>query len=127
MAKERGLLLVDTKYEFGKYNGRNLLIDEVHTPDSSRYYIADGYEDRQRDNKSQKQLSKEFVREWLMANGFQGLEGQSMPLMPDSFVTEISQRYIELFDKVTGLEFVPDTNIQKEDIERIVVKWLDTH
>ncbi|MBK7428073.1 MAG: phosphoribosylaminoimidazolesuccinocarboxamide synthase [Saprospiraceae bacterium] len=127
MAKERGLLLVDTKYEFGKYNGRNLLIDEVHTPDSSRYYIADGYEDRQRDNISQKQLSKEFVREWLMANDFQGLEGQSMPLMPDSFVTEISQRYIELFDKVTGLEFVPDTDIQKEDIERIVVKWLDTH
>jgi phosphoribosylaminoimidazole-succinocarboxamide synthase len=127
MAKERGLLLVDTKYEFGKYDGKNLLIDEVHTPDSSRYYIADGYEERQKENASQKQLSKEFVREWLMANGFQGLDGQSMPLMPDSFVAEISQRYIQLFDQVSGREFVADTSIQKEDIERIVIKWLDTH
>ncbi len=127
MAKERGLLLVDTKYEFGKSNGQNLLIDEVHTPDSSRYYIAEGYEERQRENVSQKQLSKEFVREWLMANGFQGLEGQSMPFMPDEFVQEISQRYIELFDKVTGLHFRPDNTIQKEDIEHTVKKWLGTH
>lgn len=127
MAENRGLLLVDTKYEFGKSNGKNLLIDEVHTPDSSRYYIAEGYEERQHNNLSQKQLSKEFVREWLMANGFQGLEGQSMPLMPDDFVMEISQRYIELFEKVSGNEFIPEKNIRGEDIEDIVKNWLQTH
>ncbi len=107
MALERGLLLVDTKYEFGKKNGRIMLIDEIHTPDSSRYYIAEGYEERQQKGEKQKQLSKEFVREWLMSQGFQGLEGQSMPDMPDEFVKKVSKRYIELFEKITGKPFIP--------------------
>ncbi|NNE16217.1 MAG: phosphoribosylaminoimidazolesuccinocarboxamide synthase [Saprospiraceae bacterium] len=106
MAKERGLILVDTKYEFGYHDGQIILIDEIHTPDSSRYYIADGYEERQSKGEKQKQLSKEFVREWLMANGFQGKEGQEMPEMPDAFVNQITDRYIELFEKITGKEFV---------------------
>lgn len=109
MAAQQGLILVDTKYEFGKVNGEIVLIDEVHTPDSSRYYIAEGYEERQQKGEHQKQLSKEFVREWLMDNGFQGLEGQQMPDMPDEFVEQISRRYIELYEKVTGRTFVPDT------------------
>ncbi|MEO0339547.1 MAG: phosphoribosylaminoimidazolesuccinocarboxamide synthase [Bacteroidota bacterium] len=105
MAAERGLLLVDTKYEFGKKDGQIYLIDEIHTPDSSRYFYADGYEERLAKGERQKQLSKEFVREWLMANGFQGLEGQKMPTMPDDFVWEVSARYIELFEKITGSTF----------------------
>jgi phosphoribosylaminoimidazole-succinocarboxamide synthase len=105
MAAERGLILVDTKYEFGKKDGKIFLIDEIHTPDSSRYFYKDGYEERQAKGERQKQLSKEFVREWLMANGFQGLEGQLMPEMPDAFVEEVSQRYIELYEKVTGKVF----------------------
>lgn len=105
MAAERGLILVDTKYEFGIHNGEILLMDEIHTPDSSRYYIADGYEERQKNGEKQKQLSKEFVREWLMANGFQGLEGQSMPDMPEQFVAEISERYIDLYERLTGEKF----------------------
>lgn len=109
MAAQQGLILVDTKYEFGKVNAEIVLIDEVHTPDSSRYYIADGYKERQQKGEHQKQLSKEFVREWLMGNGFQGLEGQQMPDMPDEFVEQISRRYIELYEKVTGKTFVPDT------------------
>lgn len=109
MAAQQGLILVDTKYEFGKVNAEIVLIDEVHTPDSSRYYIADGYKERQQKGEHQKQLSKEFVREWLMGNGFQGLEGQQMPDMPDEFVEQISRRYIELYEKVTGRTFVPDT------------------
>lgn len=106
MAAERGLILVDTKYEFGKRDGKIYLIDEIHTPDSSRYFYAEGYEARQARGERQQQLSKEFVREWLMANGFQGLEGQVMPMMPESFVKEISERYIELYERVTGKPFI---------------------
>lgn len=105
MAAERGLLLVDTKYEFGIYDGEIILMDEIHTPDSSRYFYADGYEARQAAGEAQKQLSKEFVREWLMENGFQGKEGQHMPEMPDEFVTTVSERYIELYELITGATF----------------------
>lgn len=108
MAAERGLILVDTKYEFGKKDGQILLMDEIHTPDSSRYFYAEGYTERQERGERQRQLSKEFVREWLIANGFQGKEGQEMPNMPSSFVREISDRYIELFEKLTGRPFVKD-------------------
>ena len=106
MAAEKGLILVDTKYEFGKKDGRIYLIDEIHTPDSSRYFYADGYEERQAKGAGQKQLSKEFVREWLMDHDFQGLEGQVMPEIPDEFVQEITDRYIELYENITGEEFV---------------------
>ncbi len=106
MAAEKGLILVDTKYEFGKKDGRIYLIDEIHTPDSSRYFYADGYEERQAKGAGQKQLSKEFVREWLMDHDFQGLEGQVMPKIPDEFVQEITDRYIELYENITGEEFV---------------------
>ena len=99
IAAERGLILVDTKYEFGKKDGKIYLIDEIHTPDSSRYFYKDGYSQRQQAGENQKQLSKEFVREWLMANGFQGKEGQSIPNMNDEFVNSVSERYIELFEK----------------------------
>lgn len=105
MARERGLILVDTKYEFGKLNDQIMLIDEIHTPDSSRYFYLEGYEERQAKGEKQRQLSKEFVREWLMAHGFQGRDGQQMPTMPDEFVAEVSARYIELFEKVTGMNF----------------------
>ncbi len=105
MAREQGLILVDTKYEFGKKDGKIYVIDEIHTPDSSRYYYLDGYEERQRRGERQKQLSKEFVREWLMAHGFQGKEGQLMPEMPDAFVWEVSERYIELYERITGKAF----------------------
>lgn len=105
MAAARGLILVDTKYEFGLRNGEVVLIDEIHTPDSSRYFYADGYEERQAKAEPQKQLSKEFVRQWLIENGFQGLEGQQMPDMPDEFVQTISERYIELFERITGQDF----------------------
>ncbi|MEL6135134.1 MAG: phosphoribosylaminoimidazolesuccinocarboxamide synthase, partial [Bacteroidota bacterium] len=108
MAAERGLILVDTKYEFGYYKDDIYLIDEVHTPDSSRFYYAEGYEERQEKGEQQRQLSKEFVREWLMENGFQGLDGQVMPEMPDAFVQEVSDRYIELYETVTGRKFVKD-------------------
>ncbi|OJU77895.1 MAG: phosphoribosylaminoimidazolesuccinocarboxamide synthase [Bacteroidetes bacterium 47-18] len=105
MAAERGLILVDTKYEFGKIDGKIYLIDEIHTPDSSRYFYAEGYEDRQAKGEQQKQLSKEFVREWLMENGFQGKAGQAIPEMTDEFVSQVSERYIELFNHVTGKTF----------------------
>ena len=105
MAAENGLILVDTKYEFGILNGEIYLIDEIHTPDSSRYFYAEGYAERQAAGERQKQLSKEFVREWLMENGFQGLEGQTMPEMPDSFVELVTNRYVELYEKVTGKSF----------------------
>lgn len=125
MAAERGLILVDTKYEFGKRDGRIYLIDEVHTPDSSRYFYLEGYEERQRDGLPQKQLSKEFVREWLMAHGFQGLEGQQMPEMPDSFVAQVSQRYIELYEQLTGKPFEPaDTTQIEQRIERNILAYL---
>lgn len=108
MANERGLILVDTKYEFGKLSdGTIVLIDEIHTPDSSRYFYLDGYQDRQDRGEAQKQLSKEFVREWLIENGFQGKDGQSVPEMTEEFVTMVSERYIELFEKVTGKKFEP--------------------
>lgn len=125
MAAERGLILVDTKYEFGLLDGKVVLIDEIHTPDSSRYFYADGYEERQAKGLAQRQLSKEFVRQWLIENGFQGLEGQEMPNMPDSFVQTISERYIELYEKITGKEFVQSdtTNIQKR-IEDNVGQYL---
>jgi len=105
MAEERGLLLVDTKYEFGKKDGLVYVIDEIHTPDSSRYFYAEGYQERQAKGERQQQLSKEFVREWLMAHGFMGLENQLMPVMPDAFVEEISERYIELYERITGKSF----------------------
>ena len=114
MASERGLLLVDTKYEFGLLNGEVYLIDEIHTPDSSRYFYAEGYAERQARGERQRQLSKEFVREWLMDNGFQGLEGQTMPQMPDDFVGLVTQRYVELYERVTGKTFEPAPT---EDIE----------
>ncbi len=106
IAAERGLILVDTKYEFGKKNGEIYLIDEIHTPDSSRYFYAEGYAERQAADEKQKQLSKEFVREWLIANDFQGLDGQTIPDMPDDFVELVSNRYIELYEKITGETFV---------------------
>jgi phosphoribosylaminoimidazole-succinocarboxamide synthase len=105
MAKERGLLLVDTKYEFGLKDGKIYLIDEIHTPDSSRYFYAHGYEERQVKGEDQKQLSKEFVRQWLIENGFQGLEGQTIPDMPEDFVNLVTDRYIELFEKISGRKF----------------------
>ncbi|MBN7815980.1 phosphoribosylaminoimidazolesuccinocarboxamide synthase [Algoriphagus pacificus] len=105
MASEMGLILVDTKYEFGKFGDEILLIDEIHTPDSSRYFYADGYEENQDKGLPQKQLSKEFVRQWLIANGFQGKDGQTVPEMTDEIVESISDRYIELFEKITGEQF----------------------
>jgi phosphoribosylaminoimidazole-succinocarboxamide synthase len=106
MARERGLLLVDTKYEFGKLpDGTVVLIDEIHTPDSSRYFEADGYEARQAGGAPQQQLSKEFVRQWLIANGFQGQEGQLPPVLPESFIDEITSRYIALYERMTGTKF----------------------
>lgn len=105
MAAERGLILVDTKYEFGIKDGKIMLIDEIHTPDSSRYYILDGYEARQASDERQQQLSKEFVREWLMKNEFQGLEGQTMPEMPDDFRSVVTDRYIDLYQRITGQDF----------------------
>ena len=106
LAAKQGLLLVDTKYEFGKdANGNILLIDEIHTPDSSRYFYAEGYQDRQDQNEPQKQLSKEFVRQWLIRNGFQGLEGQNLPVMNDEYIDSVSQRYIELYEKIMGVPF----------------------
>ena len=105
MAKEMGLILVDTKYEFGKFGDQILLIDEIHTPDSSRYFYLEGYEENQEKGLPQKQLSKEFVRQWLIANGFQGKDGQTVPEMTDELVNSISDRYIELFEKITGEKF----------------------
>ena len=106
MAAAQGLILVDTKYEFGRTNaGKIVVIDEIHTPDSSRYFYTEGYEERQKSGEKQRQLSKEFVREWLMANGFQGLEGQKIPAMPDDFVELTSNRYIELYERITGKTF----------------------
>jgi phosphoribosylaminoimidazole-succinocarboxamide synthase len=125
MAAERGLILVDTKYEFGIRNGEVILIDEIHTPDSSRYFYADGYEERQSKGENQRQLSKEFVRQWLIENGFQGLEGQVMPDMPDSFVDTITERYIELYEKITGNSFEKgDTSNINKRIETNVAVFL---
>jgi phosphoribosylaminoimidazole-succinocarboxamide synthase len=125
MAAEMGLILVDTKYEFGKKDGKIYLIDEIHTPDSSRYFYADGYEERQASGEPQKQLSKEFVRQWLIGNGFQGKEGQKVPHMPDSFVEEVSERYIELFENITGEKFVKaDTSHIEERILKNINEFI---
>ncbi len=107
MAAERGLILVDTKYEFGLLDGKVILIDEIHTPDSSRYFYADGYEERFEKGEPQRQLSKEFVRQWLISNGFMGKEGQEVPEMTDEYCQEVSQRYIELYEHITGKKFQP--------------------
>jgi phosphoribosylaminoimidazole-succinocarboxamide synthase len=124
MALERGLILVDTKYEFG-FNGAEIcLIDEVHTPDSSRYYYADGYNTRQAEGIRQEQLSKEFVREWLMTAGFQGLDGQVMPIMPDNIVKAVSDRYVELYERMTGRKFEP-SNV--EDIHGRIKSNIDLY
>jgi phosphoribosylaminoimidazole-succinocarboxamide synthase len=125
MAFKQGLILVDTKYEFGLLDGEVILIDEIHTPDSSRYFYAEGYEERQALGQEQKQLSKEFVRQWLIENGFQGLEGQEIPAMPDEFVKVISERYIELYEKITGHDFVKsDTENIQERIFNNVQRYL---
>jgi phosphoribosylaminoimidazole-succinocarboxamide synthase len=127
IAAEHGLILVDTKYEFGKKDGKIYLIDEINTPDSSRYFYADGYQERFDKGLQQKQLSKEFVREWLMANGFQGQEGQKVPEMSDEYVNEISERYIELFEKISGERFIKaDISNVHERIEKNCMNFLAT-
>lgn len=125
IAAERGLILVDTKYEFGKDGDKIILIDEIHTPDSSRYFYADGYEEKQRKGEKQRQLSKEFVREWLMENGFQGKEGQKVPEMTPEIVEKISERYMELYEHITGEKFQrTDTENVLQRIENNVSKAL---
>jgi phosphoribosylaminoimidazole-succinocarboxamide synthase len=125
IAAQRGLILVDTKYEFGKADGTIYLIDEIHTPDSSRYFYKDGYAERQNNNEPQKQLSKEFVRKWLIENGFQGKEGQVVPLMTSDIVNSISDRYIELFEQITGEGFVKPSNDKVLDrVEGAIKKLL---
>ena len=125
MAADKGLILVDTKYEFGKYDGKVILIDEIHTPDSSRYFYADGYEDRFEKGEPQKQLSKEFVRQWLIENGFMGREGQQVPEMTDEFCESVSERYIELYEHITGRKFVKadETNLT-DRIDKNVTDYL---
>ncbi|MBS1947998.1 MAG: phosphoribosylaminoimidazolesuccinocarboxamide synthase [Bacteroidetes bacterium] len=120
IAANQGLILVDTKYEFGKIDNEIYLMDEIHTPDSSRYFYADGFEERQQKGEKQKQLSKEFVREWLIANNFMGKEGQTVPEMTDEWVTVISNRYIELYEKVIGKKFVPQPLSDEETYQRIL-------
>jgi len=126
IAASRGLILVDTKYEFGKTKeGKIVLIDEIHTPDSSRYFYADGYQERQDHNETQKQLSKEFVRQWLIANNFQGLEGQTVPEMNDDYIKTVSERYIELYENIMGEPFVKaDVSNMKNRIEANVLNYL---
>lgn len=119
IAAKQGLILVDTKYEFGKLNGEIILMDEIHTPDSSRYFYAEGFEERQQAGERQKQLSKEFVREWLIANNFMGKPGQIVPEMSDEWVDTISKRYIELYEKVIGQKFVPEQLSDEETFSRI--------
>lgn len=129
IAASRGLILVDTKYEFGKTkDGKIVLIDEIHTPDSSRYFYADGYEERQQKGETQKQLSKEFVRQWLISNGFQGKDGQQIPEMTDEYIETVSERYIELYENILGEKFVKAdvTNIQ-ERIEKNVNEFLSSY
>lgn len=125
IAAQRGLILVDTKYEFGKHNGEIYLMDEIHTPDSSRYFYLEGYQERFENEEPQRQLSKEFVREWLMDNGFQGKEGQKVPEMTPEIVSSISDRYIELYEHITGEPFVKaDTDHLSERIEKNVMNYL---
>ena len=127
IAAERGLILVDTKYEFGKTKeGEIVLIDEIHTPDSSRYFYSEGYQSRQDNDEPQKQLSKEFVRQWLIANNFQGLEGQTVPEMTDEYIETVSERYIELYEHITGEPFVKaDTTHIHDRINRNVLNYLE--
>ena len=126
IAASRGLILVDTKYEFGKTkDGKIVLIDEIHTPDSSRYFYADGYQDRQDNGEAQKQLSKEFVRQWLISNNFQGLEGQTVPVMSDEYIETVSERYIELYENIIGEPFVKaDVSNIQDRIEQNVLAYL---
>ncbi|TLP77579.1 phosphoribosylaminoimidazolesuccinocarboxamide synthase [Maribacter sp. ACAM166] len=128
IADERGLILVDTKYEFGKTKaGKIVLIDEIHTPDSSRYFYREGYQLRQDNDEPQKQLSKEFVRQWLIANDFQGLEGQTVPEMTDAYIESVSERYIELYEHITGEPFVKaDTTHIHDRINRNVLSYLES-
>lgn len=126
IANSRNLILVDTKYEFGLYNGQVMLMDEIHTPDSSRYFYKDTYENLQKAGKPQRQLSKEFVRVWLMDNGFQGKDGQKVPEMTTTWINEISERYIELFEKVTGQKFVKSNlSIENPQVTATIVSALD--
>lgn len=125
LAAKQGLILADTKYEFGKLGDEIVLMDEIHTPDSSRYFYADGFEERQSKGERQKQLSKEFVREWLIANHFMGKEGQTVPEMSDEWIKEISQRYIELYEKVIGEAFKPEEWSEKE-VESKVINCLES-
>lgn len=127
IAAKRGLILVDTKYEFGKTkDGKIVLIDEIHTPDSSRYFYSDGYQERQDNNEPQKQLSKEFVRQWLIANGFQGKEGQSIPEMTDEYIMSVSERYIELYENILGEKFIKaEVNDIQNRIEKNILDYLD--
>ncbi len=128
IASGMGLILVDTKYEFGKSNDEIFLIDEIHTPDSSRYFYKEGYEERQRKNEAQKQLSKEFVREWLMDHGFQGKEDQQVPVMDDAFVNLVSERYIELFENITGEKFErADVSDVPSRVENNIKKFLEAY
>jgi phosphoribosylaminoimidazole-succinocarboxamide synthase len=127
IAAKRGLILVDTKYEFGKTkDGKIVLIDEIHTPDSSRYFYSDGYQERQDNNEPQKQLSKEFVRQWLIANGFQGKEGQSIPEMTDEYIMSVSERYIELYENILGEKFIKaEVNDIQNRIEKNILDYLE--
>jgi phosphoribosylaminoimidazole-succinocarboxamide synthase len=127
LAAKRGLILVDTKYEFGKTkDGKIVLIDEIHTPDSSRYFYANGYQERQDSGSSQKQLSKEFVRQWLISNNFQGLDGQTVPEMSDEYITAVSERYIELYEQITGKTFEKgETSNIMARIETNVLEWME--
>ena len=129
MAAQKGLILVDTKYEFGKKDGQVYLIDEIHTPDSSRYFYAEGYQERQAKGEEQKQLSKEFVRQWLIENNFQGKEGQAIPEMTPTFVNSVSERYIELYEKITGEKFVRSaaTENVKTRIEQNINSFLNAN
>ena len=128
IAAKRGLILVDTKYEFGKTKEGNIvLIDEIHTPDSSRYFYSEGYEERQEKGEQQKQLSKEFVRQWLIQNGFQGLEGQSVPEMSDEYINMVSERYIELYENITGATFLKaDVSEIDQRINKNVLEYLSS-
>ncbi len=124
IAAKQGLILVDTKYEFGKIGDTIVLMDEIHTPDSSRYFYADGFEERQTNNERQKQLSKEFVREWLIENNFMGKKGQTVPAMSDAWIQTISSRYIELYEKIIGEKFMP-VELSDAETERLVVEELE--
>ena len=120
IAAKQGLILVDTKYEFGKIGEDIYLMDEIHTPDSSRYFYAEGFEERQQKGERQKQLSKEFVREWLIENNFMGKEGQTVPAMDDQWIDTISNRYIELYEKIIGQKFIPEELTDEETEKRIL-------